>query len=212
MLDLKSGVHLEEVEGAVRTQKKLAGPRTHIVDGARGTYRRRGHLLPRRRSQHRRRRLLEHLLVPSLNAAVALEEVDHLSVTVGQDLDLDVTRVLDELLDIDLVVSKGLAGLRLRGDQRVVEIGLRVHAPHSFAAATRCRLEHHRKSDVQSDPLRLVHIAQRLDRPGNHRNPGLGHELAGCGLAAHGVDGLGRRTNPDQASVDDRARKVGVLG
>src|SRR5215212_5804848 len=42
----------------------------------------------------------------SLNRAVALAEVDAVSVLVGEDLNLDVARVLDVLLDVDVAVLK----------------------------------------------------------------------------------------------------------
>ena len=38
----------------------------------------------------------QHLLVPPLHGAVPLEEVHHVAVAVGQDLDLHVARVDDE--------------------------------------------------------------------------------------------------------------------
>ena len=53
-----------------------------------------------------RRRLLDQLLVPALNRAVALAEVDHVAVRVCEYLHLDVPRVDDQLLDVDLRVGK----------------------------------------------------------------------------------------------------------
>ena len=44
------------------------------------------------------RRLLDHLLMTALHRAFALEEMDRVPVPVGEDLDLDVARLLDELL------------------------------------------------------------------------------------------------------------------
>jgi len=49
----------------------------------------------------RRRRLLDQLLVTALDRAVALAEVDDVAVAVGEDLDLDVTGILEVALDID---------------------------------------------------------------------------------------------------------------
>ena len=58
-----------------------------------------------------RRRLLDQLLVAALDRAVALAEVDHVAVLVAQDLDLDVARPLDELLEVDARVAERGRGL-----------------------------------------------------------------------------------------------------
>ena len=52
-------------------------------------------------------RLLDELLVPPLDRAVALEEVDQRAVVVTQDLDLDVPGPLDGPLDVDRRVAEG---------------------------------------------------------------------------------------------------------
>ena len=54
----------------------------------------------------RRRRLLEHLLVPPLDRAIALAEVDAVAVGVEQDLDLDVARPFEEALEDQPVVAE----------------------------------------------------------------------------------------------------------
>jgi hypothetical protein len=51
--------------------------------------------------------------VATLQAAVALPEVHDLAVLVGEELDLDVTWLLDELLEVDVgVLERRLASLR----------------------------------------------------------------------------------------------------
>jgi hypothetical protein len=62
--------------------------------------------------EERRRRLLDHLLVAALDRALALAEVDDVAVLVGQHLDLDVARLLDELLDEHAVVAEGSSAPR----------------------------------------------------------------------------------------------------
>ena len=59
----------------------------------------------------RRRRALDHLLVAALHRAVAFEEMDDRAMLVGEDLHLDMTGALDQLLEIDVVLAEG--GLRL---------------------------------------------------------------------------------------------------
>jgi hypothetical protein len=44
--------------------------------------------------------------VPALHAAVALVEVHHIALAIAEDLDFDMARVLQVLLDEDVPVSK----------------------------------------------------------------------------------------------------------
>ena len=53
-----------------------------------------------------RRRFLDHFLVAALDRAFAFAEVEDVAVLVAQDLDLDVPRLLDELLDEHAIVTK----------------------------------------------------------------------------------------------------------
>ena len=97
-------------------------PAPHIAGGAAD--------LERRLAQGRaallveigRRRALDDLLVPALDRAVALEQVDEVAVGVAQELDLDVPRPADQLLEIDLVLAEGGLGLAPRGIDRVEQL------------------------------------------------------------------------------------------
>ena len=55
-----------------------------------------------------------HLLVAALHRAVALAEENALPCAVGEDLDLDVARVLEELLHVDRRVAERRAASALR--------------------------------------------------------------------------------------------------
>ena len=73
----------------------------------------------------RRRALLDHLLMPPLQRALALAQVNHVAVAVADQLDLDVARPLDQLLDVDLGVAEGALGLARRVAQRGFQIAPR---------------------------------------------------------------------------------------
>ena len=75
VLDLDAGVHLEEVERPVRRQQELAGARAAIAHRLRGGHGRRAHPLAELRVHRDRRRLLDELLVPALDRALALAQV-----------------------------------------------------------------------------------------------------------------------------------------
>jgi hypothetical protein len=52
-------------------------------------------------------------LVAALDGALALRKVEHVAVRVGDDLNLDVSRLVDKLLNEDPIVTKGGGGLGL---------------------------------------------------------------------------------------------------
>jgi hypothetical protein len=57
--------------------------------------------------EDRRRRLFDQLLVAALDRALALAEVHHVAVVVAEDLELDVARPLDVLLDVHVADAEG---------------------------------------------------------------------------------------------------------
>ena len=84
----------------------------------------------------RRGRLLDDLLMPTLQRAVALEEMHDVAVRVREHLDLDMARRGDILLDQHAVVAE--RGLRLalaRRPARRRNPSGRVDAAHALAAA-----------------------------------------------------------------------------
>ena len=107
VLDLEAGVDLEEEELArVVVDQELDRARRRVPDGpgqAEGGLAHRGaHGLV----DHRRRRLLDDLLVAALDRALALAEVHEGAVAVAEDLDLDVAGPGDVALEEDPVVAE----------------------------------------------------------------------------------------------------------
>jgi hypothetical protein len=82
-----------------------------------------------------RRRFLDDLLVPALHAAVALAQPDGVLVLVGQDLDLDVPWVFEELFHVHGRVAERRAGFAARRLHGVEQRGFGVHDPHAAPAA-----------------------------------------------------------------------------
>ena len=82
---------------------------------------------------------------------------------------------------------------------------------HALAAAARDRLDQHRIADRVGfllEPLRVLVLAEIA---GRHRHAGVGHQLLGRVLQAHGADAVRLRPDPDQARVDHRLGEVGIL-
>jgi hypothetical protein len=65
-------------------------------------------------------------LVAALDGALAFEQGDNVAVLVGENLELDVAGLLDELLHVELAVAEGVGGLGIGGMEEVGQfLGLR---------------------------------------------------------------------------------------
>ena len=135
VLDLQPGVHLEEVEALVLADHELHRAGALVVHRPGERHRLLAHRLARRVADEGRRRLLDHLLVAALDRALALVQVDDVAVRVAEHLDLDVARLLDELLDEDAVVAEAVARLVAAGREALEGLLVVVGDAQALAAA-----------------------------------------------------------------------------
>ena len=105
MLDLHAGVHFDEIELAVLVQK-LERAGAPVADFLAGRHTAITNAIDEPTRNAWCRCLLDHLLVAALHGAVALAQVHGIAVLVGQDLDLDMARVLQEFFHVDRRISK----------------------------------------------------------------------------------------------------------
>src|SRR6266852_1750684 len=101
------------------------------------------------RWQSRRRCDLDQLLIPSLEAALALAEVAYPAGPVTHDLYFEVSGARDQLLDIHVAVAEGLSRLRLTAGVGLPDLLGMKYRPHAAAATARHRLDHHRSTVAQ---------------------------------------------------------------
>ncbi len=174
-------------------------------------HRRLAHLAAHLGGEHRRGRLLDHLLVAALDGALPLEEMDRIPVVVGQDLKLDVAGLLDVLLDKDAPVAERGRGLPLRPVHRPRKMFGLVDDPHALAAAPGRRLDEHRIANVLGDLLPLFRAGDRVGRAGRHRHPRLLHELTGGRLVPHRPDRRRRRPHEVNAGLGAGLREGRVF-
>src|SRR5262249_61558741 len=87
---------------------------------------------------HRRGCLLDDFLMPSLNRALAFEEVHTIAEVVAQDLHLDVARVWDVLLQHERGIAKRLLCFTCPGLQRGQQVCWLLDNAHTLATAP-CR-------------------------------------------------------------------------
>ena len=211
VLDLDPGVHLEEVEAAVRGEEELAGAGAEVAhclgrgDGSRA------HPLADLRRDRDRGRLLHQLLVPALDRALALAQV-HGALPVGEHLDLHVAGRENELFQVHAGIAEGLPRLRRGGLQRRLQLLGLVHHPHALASAAGRRLHQHGVAELPRQRERRAQVAHRLLPARHDRNVGLPHPPPGLGLVAHGPDGGGGRADEDETGVHHRLGERRALG
>ncbi len=158
MLHLQARVHFQEIEAAVGIHQKLDRAGIVVARGAGRANRRLAHLVAHFRMQRHQRRwaLLDHLLMPPLDGAFALAQVNHVAVPVAEQLDLDVPRALDQLFHIDLGAAESALRFARGVAERGLQFALAIHPAHAFAAAAGHRLQQHRVA------VRGGELAQRL--------------------------------------------------
>ena len=137
----------------------------------------------------------------ALDAALALEQGDDVSMGVGQHLDLDVAGGGDVALKEDGAVAECREGLASCPGQGVGQ-GVRplddAHAPSAASG---------RGLDQQRPPEERHRVGVRgrvpVDRDRRKgRHSGRPHHVLGPDLGAHGIDGIRRRADPDQTGGD----------
>ena len=164
MFDLNAGVDFDEVKIILLIDDELDGPSILIVGfghQARGRFANRGARLLR---QQRRRAFFDQLLVSTLHRAIAFVEVADIAMLVGDDLHFHMSRLVDELLQVDTAIAKGGLSFGLS----LLEGGphglfVERHA-HSFAATPSGGLDQHRITNFIA-PRRW----RALRRPADHR-------------------------------------------
>src|SRR6185369_12421152 len=143
VLDLHARIHLDEVELAVLVQE-LQRAGASIADVAAGRDADVADRLALLGRDTRRRRFFNDFLMATLQGAVALAQVHDVTVVVGEYLDLDVTRLLEELLHVDLGIAESRECLALRNHDGVQQRRIAVHDPHAAAAAAAGSLDDYR--------------------------------------------------------------------
>jgi len=135
MLDLEARVYFQEKELSRRREQEFDGSGVTVANRfARGD-RGRADLLAEHRGQRGARRFLDDLLVPPLNRAFALVEMDHATVCVAEDLYLDVPRGLEVALEVNGTVAERRERLAAGRGDGLSELRRAMHHAHASATA-----------------------------------------------------------------------------
>lgn len=146
VFNLDAGVHLDEVE-LVILEQEFEGACTTIVDApARfGTTLTDAHDIPA--GDAGGRRFLDDLLVTALHRAIAFAKVDCIPETVGQDLDLDMARIFQVFLQIDVGISEKALCLRTGHVHGVDQRCFGMDDAHPASTPSTRGLDDHRVAD-----------------------------------------------------------------
>ena len=213
MFDLEAGVHLDEMEGAAALiDQELGRARAGIADGARQPDRRRAHFRAQRVGEAGRRRFLDHLLVPALDRAVPVEQMQHRAVHVRQHLHLHMPGPGDVALQQQRAVTEGRSGFAFGGSQRGRQVFRPLDDAHAAAAAAGRGLDQHRVADLLRrfrEPFRRG-VGSVIARHQGHLR--VGGDPLRCAFRPHRPDGVRRRADEDEAGAGRALREFGVLG
>src|SRR5262249_32450629 len=114
VLDLDPRIHFHKIEFRVRIEQELDGSGAVVANLPACLHCHRGYLMAQLGCQCRRGCFFEKLLVPSLDGAFALTQMDYIAQFVAKDLNLDVPGRLDIFFEIHSRVSKSQLRLLLR--------------------------------------------------------------------------------------------------
>ena len=141
-----------------------------------------------------RRRLLDDLLMPALQRAVALEQVDRSPVRVGEHLELDVACFGQEFLDEQVPVAKAGLGLTPRCLEGRREHDRIIDAPHAPAAAGGACFDQYRVADLVRPPVQKIGVGPFSVVTRDDRDTGPLHQPFGVLLETHRPQGLDGRS------------------
>ena len=141
MLDLDTGVDLDEIVPAHLVHQELCGTGVPVTDALcqlNGVAQNSLTDLLREVSGGCD---LNNLLVTPLHGTVTLKEMDGVALGISKELHLDVTRTLEESLDEDCAVAERRLGLAHGALEGVLEIGHFAYDTHTAASTTHSGLD-----------------------------------------------------------------------
>src|SRR4051794_22907226 len=195
VLDLDARIHLEEKEVTLVVEEELERPGVGVLHRARGIDDRAAEFAAHLFGHRDRRSFFEQLLMAALNRALALTKVNDRAMVIAEYLKLDMTRVLDVLLEVHVPHAERGFGLPLRGLQRFRQLPRCADHAHPAAAAAGHRFDNHRVPEILGDLLRLLFTVNGAVAARKHWHTGLLHRASRPCLVAEQANDVGGRTD-----------------
>ena len=216
MLHLQARVHLHEVKGIFLQPvgdigDKFNGACPNIpnrfgrCDGC-GP-----HGLSHRLRHIRRRCFLDHLLMPPLQGAIALEQMHRITMGISENLNFDMARLGEEFLYQYTIIAKGRLSFALRRRQSRRKFACGTHAPHSLATTTSDRLNQDRIANLFRFLRQHIGILPFPMITRYHRHPGLDHQGLCCVFQSHRADRIRGWADKDNTCLCAFLRKPRIF-
>ncbi len=210
MFDLEARVHFDEIKFLVLVQK-FHGAGIAVAQRGDGIAHEFADFRPLDGIERRRPRFLQHLLVVSLQRAVAFTKMDRIAVIIGEHLHLDMARPGEILFQVNRIAAEMDLGLVAGKGNRFAETGRAFHDLHAASAAAGRRLDQHRVADVFGKAEGFLDISQRVVGSRHHGYAEFLHLRLRRQLVAHQPDMIRRRSDEaDSVLLHDR-REVRVF-
>src|SRR5690606_13326687 len=153
-------------------------------------------------------RFLEHLLITALRRAFALVEMDDLTMSVAEYLELGGARTSDVAFEQDAIAAERVFRLALAGREVGLEFPCIAHDAHALAAAAVSGLDHQRVADavgLTAEQFGILMLAgvTRDDRHAMRR-----HQILGSGLGSHLAHRTCGRADEYQPCRNDRIGEI----
>ena len=208
VLDLDAGVHLNEeplffiyiVEKLDRAGIVVANALSQAHSGI-------AEVAPNALVESHGGRDLDNLLVAPLHRAVALVQMQHISVAIAQNLHLNMLRPWNVFFEEDSGISKRPPGLALGFIQQVDQIFATRHHPHPTPATAKGRFDDQWKTHPLRDTQCLGAVAHRIFRARQRRHIQLLRQCPRGGLIAHRVEQLRVRSHKSDPRLHAGPRK-----
>ena len=145
----------------------------------------------------------------ALQGALSLTEVDYIAVVVGQDLELNVTGIKEQFLQVDISVAEGGLSLAPGGQDQPRHFLQCPGFTYSLPPAASSSFDQQREANFRRDGDEFVvgKVTFTLCA-GHNRDTGRGDSRASDSLITHSGYCAGFRTDKYQAGILDRAGKV----
>ena len=208
---LEAGIHFKEVEAAISPGDELHRAGAEIADVAGqgdGLF---AHRLAHFRRDERGGGFFHHLLVAALDRTIALVQIEDVALLVADQLDFDVARLFDELLDEHAVITKAGQCFAADAVKAFAHVSFAPRQAHALAAAAGRSLHHHRIADASSDFDRVFGAGDFTDKAGDDADAGGLCAALALDLVAHGGDGGGRWADEGDAGGAERFDEAGAF-
>ena len=211
MLHLQAGIHFQKIEISLRVEKELHCSGIPVARQLADAHRGFAHAPAQFVTDGGRRAFLHHFLVPPLQRAFALAQVNQVAVPVAENLDFHVAGVLDVLFQVNRRIVESVLRLGARRAVGGFQFGFLADHPQSLAPPAGRGLQHHGVADLTRDALNLFEAFEIPVGAGDHRQARLDQRMAGGGLRAHQLHGAHRRTDENDSRIFAGAREFGVF-